>query len=257
LTVPIVMARRPSAHARIRDELRREIQNGTLRAGDLLPTEYELVERHGVSRHTVRVALQQLASEGLITRRAGYGTWVTPYANDPASAHIVGDDRHIFGLTAGPPLQLVEPFALVRDSHVARTLDARSDEVARLAFTRSSHGHTIGYWLIWLPPELFEQVTPSVPALQGGSESVINIVERTTRQVAQRAEQDMTAEAADEEVAGMLGVEVGAPLLRAERTYFNADERPLEHVVVRYVPDHFRYRLHFLRNRAAGDGGDR
>jgi DNA-binding GntR family transcriptional regulator len=251
------MPRRPPAHARIRDELRREIHDGTLRAGDRLPTEYELVERHGVSRHTVRLALQQLASEGLITRRAGYGTWVTPYANDPASAHVVGDDRQIFGLTAGPPLELVEPLSLVSDARVARLLGAGSDEIARLAFTRSAHGRTIGYWIIWLPRELSEQVTPDVPSLQGGSESVINLVERTTRQVAQRAEQDMTAEAADVEVAALLGVEPGAPLLRAERTYFNTEERPLEHVVVRYVPENFRYRLHFLRNRAVGDAAGR
>lgn len=246
------MPRSIATHARIRDTLRSQIQDGTLRPGDQLPTEHELIDQYAVSRHTVRVALQALVSEGLIERHAGYGTFVTSYATDPGNTRVVGDDRYIFGLTAGTRLQIVEPFATVNDAAVAKRLNARTSEVARLSFTRSAHGHTIGYWLIWLPRELYAEISPQVETLHGGSDSVISLLERTTRHVAQRAEQDLTAEAASADVAAMLGVETNAPLLRAERTYFDAADRPLEHVLVRYVPAHFSYRLHVLRTRATG-----
>jgi GntR family transcriptional regulator len=246
------MRRRP-AHGVIRDALRSEIQEGALRAGDQLPTEYELVERFGVSRHTVRLALQQLASEGLIIRRAGHGTFVTSYARDPANAHIVGDDEQMFGLAAGPPLTIVEPLAVVRDAGVAERLDARTDEVARLSFVRATHGRRIGFWLIYLPLDVHDRIVPALDGLQGSSASVIGVLEQVTGRVAQRAEQEMTAEAADPDVAAQLGVDPGSALLRAERTYYDRDDHPLEHVLVRYVPELFSYRLHVLRSRSVSD----
>jgi GntR family transcriptional regulator len=54
-------------------ELRKLITSGNLQAGDLVPPEMELAERHKVSRNTVRQALALLASEGLITAGRGRG----------------------------------------------------------------------------------------------------------------------------------------------------------------------------------------
>lgn len=57
--------------------LRQMILSGTYGAGDLLPTEAVLTERFGVSRQTVRKALEQLAADGLIEKRQGSGSRVT------------------------------------------------------------------------------------------------------------------------------------------------------------------------------------
>ncbi len=52
-------------------ELEKRIVDGTLRAGDRLPTEMELAERFGVNRSTVREGIRRLESEGLVRRAAG------------------------------------------------------------------------------------------------------------------------------------------------------------------------------------------
>ena len=52
------------------------IRNGQYGIGDSLPTERELSETFGVSRHTTREALRQLETRGLITRRQGSGSTV-------------------------------------------------------------------------------------------------------------------------------------------------------------------------------------
>ena len=54
-----------------------QIQNGILARGDRLPSENELMERFGVSRQTVRRALEELADDGLVEGRRGSGTYVT------------------------------------------------------------------------------------------------------------------------------------------------------------------------------------
>lgn len=66
------MADEPITH-RIANQLREQINNGTLRPGALLPSEPELAREHGVSRQTARAALQTLEQEGLIIVRPRRG----------------------------------------------------------------------------------------------------------------------------------------------------------------------------------------
>ena len=61
---------------RILESVLNKINNGTLKEGDALPTEMELCAQFGVSRPTVRAALQKLQNEGYLTRVQGKGTFV-------------------------------------------------------------------------------------------------------------------------------------------------------------------------------------
>ncbi|MCC6475341.1 MAG: GntR family transcriptional regulator, partial [Burkholderiales bacterium] len=63
-------------YAVVREKLRRQIADGTLRPGMRLPTELELPQRYGVSELTIRRALGDLVREGLIVRRRGSGSFV-------------------------------------------------------------------------------------------------------------------------------------------------------------------------------------
>jgi DNA-binding LacI/PurR family transcriptional regulator len=63
-------------YAQLAEQLRRHIQRGELQPGDRLWSESELCDRFGVSRGTVREALDVLASEGLLQRIAGKGTFI-------------------------------------------------------------------------------------------------------------------------------------------------------------------------------------
>ena len=60
----------------VKDHIARQIQDGTLRAGDRLPSEHELVAQFGISRMTVNRALRELVTQGRIVRVAGVGSFV-------------------------------------------------------------------------------------------------------------------------------------------------------------------------------------
>ncbi len=68
--------RRPRSIS-VREELVRRIQDGTLPSGARLPSEPELAAQLSVSRATLREALQSLATDGVVERRRGSGTFVT------------------------------------------------------------------------------------------------------------------------------------------------------------------------------------
>ena len=65
--------------------LRAEINSGDLAPGDRVPTEAELSERYSTSRNTVRLALNLLRNEGLLTSQQGRGTFVR--TNPPVRYH--------------------------------------------------------------------------------------------------------------------------------------------------------------------------
>ncbi|WP_041076015.1 GntR family transcriptional regulator [Thermotoga caldifontis] len=61
---------------RVYRELKRRISEGEYKPGDRIPPEIELVKAFGVSRLTIRRALEELKSEGLISRHKGKGTFI-------------------------------------------------------------------------------------------------------------------------------------------------------------------------------------
>jgi len=120
-------------------ELRSDITDGRLQAGERLPNEAALAERFAVNRHTLRQAVQALARDGFVRVAHGSGTYVRELvldyalqrrtrlsqnlavAGESAQRELVAHERvrggewaRELGLPAGAPLQLMYTRALVR-----------------------------------------------------------------------------------------------------------------------------------------------
>ena len=65
-------------YKRIQNVIRRRIEGGQLKPGDMVASERELAKTHKVSLMTARHALADLAREGMVERRHGSGTFVAP-----------------------------------------------------------------------------------------------------------------------------------------------------------------------------------
>jgi len=83
-------------YQQIADDLRRQIEAGTLEPGKQLPTELELREKYSASRNTVRDAIKRLAGLGLVESRPGSGTFVTRKA-DPFITVLTQDPKTGYG----------------------------------------------------------------------------------------------------------------------------------------------------------------
>jgi GntR family transcriptional regulator len=83
------MAQRPM-YQQIAEDLRAQIESGTLAPGAQLPTELELRDRYDSSRNTIRDAVKRLISQGLVETRPGQGTFVTRRI-DPFVTVLNGD----------------------------------------------------------------------------------------------------------------------------------------------------------------------
>ena len=118
-----------------------------------------------------------------------------------------------------------DPLAQARD--VARALALRAGEMAvEVRRTLSQNGRPIVLDDIWLPAQLFTGLTAQRMGDYKGPLYGLFESEFGVRMI--RAEEKIRAVAADAEVAGVLGIEAGSPLLSVERLSFTYGDKPVE-----------------------------
>lgn len=194
-------------YAAIIAEIEQAIADGRLAPGDRLPAERALAEEHGVSRMTVRQALQALESRGLLRRTIGRngGSFVArpKVERDLGTFSGLSEQLARQGLAAG-----------------ARVLSARElDGAIEIARVRYADGETFALerstfpgrfaWLLEL------ELTGSLYELLGDDAPV-------------RAVERIEPVAADEDEAAALELSVGAPLLLVDRIAYGADGEVVE-----------------------------
>ncbi len=211
-------------YVQIRKSLRDDIVNKILAPGEKIPSEDELAARFGVSRMTVRQGISDLIDEGLLYRRHGVGTFV-------ANPHLERDHTRLTsfidsareeGLDASIRLLIAD--ILPAKLKVARSLSIEEgDLVIHVKTLRSVDQIPITIHDSYVPYMLFPQL------LQEDLEAnqVWTILESYGHRV-KRAIQRVQAREADEEIAALLEMDEGAPILYKERTIYQDDGVPVE-----------------------------
>ncbi|NJP94503.1 GntR family transcriptional regulator, partial [Nonomuraea sp. FMUSA5-5] len=127
-------------YQQVASELRRAIYSGVLGPGAQLPTEAQLMEDHGVSRNTVRLALGELVNEGLVTRTPRRGTVVRDrrplliYPQRELEPQPSGELREAFAYAVGQegraPSQYIEVLTVSPVEEIASRLELADGELA-------------------------------------------------------------------------------------------------------------------------------
>ncbi|WP_370282932.1 GntR family transcriptional regulator [Pseudooceanicola sp.] len=220
-----------------------------LEKGAMLPSEAELCQQYGVSRITIRAAIGQLVERGLLVRRPGVGTFVTGRSNTAREFNLVGflEEGRLF--TSEP----VSNEVLEADARLAELLDLAPGAPVRhirTAVHREGEPLTVadGYSAD-TPEERLSEEDYRRPVA-----SAIAIGIRTRRRIL-RAEQTLEAVAASGEVARLLDLSEGTPVIRARRIYFTAKDRPVYYLEVRYHPSHYDFNVDLVLREGGADIG--
>src|SRR5258708_8508156 len=117
------------------------IAGGEFPVGSRLPTEDDLVQRFGVSRTTVRKAIQNLSSRGLIEIRRGTGTFVTQPRITQDLTELTGFVEDMNALGYAPTARLIDRTLVAADADVAQHLAlAVGTRVIRIPPLRGADG---------------------------------------------------------------------------------------------------------------------
>ncbi len=96
--------------------IKRQIHSGILKAGDMVPSESQLCSQYGVSRSTVRQALNQLVEENLIIRRRGKGSFI---ANQKYQRNL----NHLYSFTEDMLAMGFKPYSKILESGIIQATD--------------------------------------------------------------------------------------------------------------------------------------
>lgn len=224
--------------------LRAWVRDGTYPPGSQIPTEPELCEIFGVSRITVRKAIEDLAREGWLLRQQGRGTFVQLSAARSAASLDLNEVRgHVADLAAATDVRNLVVRDIEPDEETRAALDLAADaRVQRASHVRVLRGVPLGYITTFVPLDIAARVSVADMARR----PMFELLGRAGVEIGE-AEQLIGATLASVEAARALGVEVGAPLLRLTRIVFDAAQRPVERVIALYRADAYQYRMRLGR----------
>src|SRR6267378_8701101 len=141
-------------YSRVETVLASEIAHGYLNVGDQLPTEDSLIARFGVSRITVRRAIQNLVSRGLVEIRRGKGTFVTAPKIMQDLKELSGfvEDMHVLGRK--PTARVISKEIVTADATVASHLAlTKGERIVRIRRVRLTDGVPLSFDETYLPLE--------------------------------------------------------------------------------------------------------
>jgi GntR family transcriptional regulator len=228
----------------LREVLVERMESGEFQPEHPIPTEMELIAHYGVSRMTVRRALQEMEKDGYIHRTAGKGTFVIPGKISRGLARLTSltEDIGEHGLKASSRIlsfrhvaadeEVAAKLQIIPGTTVIHIQRLRLAEHLPIALSTS---------YVHLPNDTL--LTEADLANVG---SLWSLLEKNSLPI---VEADKTLEAiiANEERAAALAVPVGAPLLLVKSIAYAPHHQPIEYSQVINRGDQYTYTLHLTR----------
>lgn len=226
-------------YIQIHNAIKRDIETGKWAIGDRIPSERKLAVAFGVSRMTLRQAIQTLVDEGILERRIGAGTYV---ANQKVQ-------EKMSGVTSFTDIMLAQgktPSSKTVSYHLANPSLSEKEklkladgaQVLRMERIRYADNVPISFEVATVPEALVQQFSKAEV-----TSSLYRTLERKAGLTLGGAEQTITAQTASERIAEFLDIKRGAPILRLRQRSFLKDGRPFEYVRTQYVGSRFEFYL--------------
>jgi len=219
-----------------------------LHPGDRMPTEDELISEFGVSRITVRRAVQNLAARGLVVTKPGRGTFAAAPRISQSLTELTGfvEDMEARGLHATARVITVREVAAPKDVRAALDLPLGS-RVTFIERVRLADGRPVSFDRTYLVPDLGRLVAQD----DLENEPIFALLEQRHNTPLVEASYALQAVAADVDVAEALDAPVGSPVFRIERTSYTQAQRPVDYEVLHYRGDAITFTTRLPRKQSS------
>lgn len=218
--------------------IRTEISEGGFAVGEQIPAERDLLARYGVSRITVRQAIDSLVQEGILLKQQGRGTFVLGVPARDTMTELAGSLESIEELGKETDVRLLSASFVLCPSPIGRDLKTDAKEhVLKVLRIRSSNALPFAYLTNWLAERWASQID-----LNDLRQRSLLAQLRDLGTMPDSADQTITATLATPEVSQLLETPVGSPMLKGYRVYFHRGE-PIMVLESLYRPDRYAYRV--------------
>lgn len=215
----------------IKDDLLSKIKDGTYPEGQTIPSELELAEMYGVSRPTIRQALQILVSDGYLEKRRRRGTVVTKPKVSQSFTMSISSFEDAMRLAGRLPKTKVLVFKRERaNAEVEKRLElTHGQDVFKLVRLRYADDLPNVFVESYIPCTLY----PGLDSFDFNGSSLYAAMDTCGNPV-MTARRRLEVIKADGAAAALLDVEAGDPLLLFHTVARDANGTAVEYSVATY-----------------------
>jgi len=233
--------------------LREQIETGQLKPGQKLPSEEELCKRFGVSRITIKRALEGLVAEDLLYRRRGKGTFVTEKEHKMQSFSLIGPLGAIFCKGQVMKLHWAEIETVLPPAAVKKFFSLKEGEkVTKVTRVRGFGGVPAIYSINYLSTQNGSRI--EIKDIE--KHSMCDIIEKKLRVRIDSMRQIMRAISPPEEVCRALFIDISTPVFFIQSAMTARGGMPLNFTESYFRGDKFKYHFEFKRDQFSDEKGN-
>lgn len=225
------------------DRLKQDIEEGTYKEKEKLPSEFDLAKQLGVSRATLREALRILEEENVIIRRHGVGTFVNAKPMFTSGIEQLNTVTAMISNAGMKPGTIFLSSASIgpTEEDVRRFSCSSEEEIIVIERVRTANGEPVVYCIDKIPGKILEE------KFSHEQESLLNILENRANRKITYAITQIVPLGYHEKVSPILECDPETALLVLKQMHFDESDEPILYSVNYFRADKFSF--HVLRKR--------
>ncbi|GGH80930.1 GntR family transcriptional regulator [Pullulanibacillus pueri] len=227
----------------IEEFLKEKIVSKQYEVDQAIPSERELSEVFGVSRMTIRQALNDLVTEGYLYREKGKGTFVAAQKIEQPLHEVTGFSEDMLKRGMVPATRIIQFGETDADKQIAAYLKINEhDPIYKIERLRLADERPIALEHTYVPVHLVPNLTEDIV-----KESFYSYVEQHLQLEISHAEQTIEAGLANSKQASLLEISQGSPVLFIQQLTCLTNEQPIEWVRSTYRADRYKFHVNMKR----------
>ena len=221
-------------YSQLEDIIHEQIETGQLKPGQAISSERELSRIYGLSRMTVRRALDRLVSAGFLTRVSGKGTYVSEPKMSFSALSLEGLREQAYKMGRNFESNIITFEKVIASGSVLKNLDiVEETPVYKIERVFFADDIPVSMHRSFIPCDLAPDLTDK--DLQ--NESLYSTLHSKYQLEFDHATEMLETTLAKPSESLILGIPTGSPMLLLRITMFNEENRPVEYVKVLFRGD--------------------
>jgi len=230
-------------YVQVKKILMKRIQSGVYCEGDIIPAELEFQKEFDVSRITVRQAINELVSEGVLSRKRGRGTVVLPKQISEKLGRIKSFTQEMEEMGYTPKTYAAKIHLIPAGERIARKLEVDEKEaVYCVERIRGTDEHIIVLFINYVKRELKLPLEDEMYF-----DSLYRVIEENNPNRISKASEQFSALTANSEIAKKLQIQKGDPILLRERVSYDESGTIIEFSICYYIAERYQYTIDLER----------
>ncbi|MFD1415137.1 GntR family transcriptional regulator [Oceanobacillus jeddahense] len=237
--MPVSKKKPVAFYQQVAETLKEDILSGKFVSGERIGSQKELEDRFGVSKITIRKAIELLEEENLVVTIHGKGTFV----KQEKVEQTLDDLRSLTDIIKlsgyNPEVKVIKKETKLTSPTFSKNDDGNNIETLYIERVHIIEGEPIALAQAYIPTKFGEKLTKK----DLENNTIYQLLKDKCNVHLKNAEQSIEAYPANEELSKILEVPTGSPLLKAERLVYSTNDELVEKIIFYYRFDSFAFKV--------------